>query len=401
MSDKQIEHASQVLTADTMPIGQVDEVHVEDFTSFFNHTFSRPNAPDDKNWDYSAGVTKEQSEIELDGSEHLLSEQRGNYPPGSEAIPGVAFRVTSMPTGGSVYAGYFDDTDDDSVPDEGFGFGADASGTFAFIAKEGTVRRVYQADWNGPASVEDNPFDVHYPRICRFPHLFYGGGAIEYRIIDHGTNDQGVPETEVKTVHIETPETVASEGAPFNDGPPFGQPNLPIAFTADSVTGGALRANAAHYESGDDEGEKRVNGEHFAGVTVGTTGWTPLLSWRKRTDWEMVNVRPLRLGVIAETNNIKLELQLGSTLNTPSWGRPTHTDDDETAVEVDTSATIDTNGQRRWVGFAPAGQGNQGGDLEAEDLEFNLPTDEIVTLAGQAVGGEATAHGAVGWQEFF
>lgn len=256
---------------------------------------------------------------------------------------------------------------------------------------------IRQSAWNG-AGVPDRPFDSHYPRISRFPHLYYGGGAIRWRIVDHTDSVEPV----LKTVHTETPESLADAGAPFNAGPPLDQPNLPPAFASNSLTGANVRANAAHYNLGDTHAEKRVNGEHFAGVDAGTTGWTPLISWRKRTGWEGVNVEPLRLLVAAATTDAKLELQLGTSLDAnASFGLPTHTDGDESAVHVDTSGGISSNGQRRWPGFVAAGQGANTGGMQADDLEFNLPSAETVTLAAQGVGGTSTLSGAVAWKEYF
>lgn len=391
----------------TNPETQVDELRVEDFTSFFNHTFSRPGAPDTKNWAFiDADVTKTGSEVELASTTGLIGKQRGNYPPGSEAIPGVAFRVTGTPTSGECFAGYFADTNDDQIPDVGFGFGSDATSDFAFLAKGGTIQRVRKADWNGE-DITDRPFVGHYPRICRFPHLFYGGGAIRWRVVGHETVD-GTPTPTLKTVHTETPESAADYGSPFDAGPPFDQPNLPPAFTSNGLAGGSLRANASHYESGEDESENRLNGEFFGGSTgtsVGQTGWTHLVSWRKRDGWDMVNVKPFRVGVIAESSDVQLELQLGSTVSSTSFSLPTHTDSNGSAVEVSTAGSLDTAGQRRWVGYSQAGSSSalssSPGLIGQSSLDFNLPGEDVVTLAANGVGGSASVFGYVAWEEYF
>lgn len=391
----------------TNPTTQVDEVRVEDFTSFFNHTFSRPGAPDTKNWAFvDADVTKSDSEIELATTTGLIGKQRGNYPPGSEAIPGVAFRLTSTPTGGEAFAGYFADSDDDQIPDVGFGFGSDATSDFAFIAKGGTIQRIRQSDWNGEV-VGGRPFVTHYPRICRFPHLFYGGGGVQWRIVDHDTVD-GTPTPTLKTVHTETPESVSSYGSPFDAGPPFDQPNLPPAFTSNGLAGASLRANASHYESGEDESENRINGEFFggaSGTSVGQTGWTHLVSWRKRDGWDMVNVKPFRVGVIAESSDVQVEVQLGSAVSSTSFSLPTHTDANGSAVEVTTSGSLDTAGQRRWIGYAQTGASgafsSSPGLIGESSLDFNLPGEDVVTLAANGVGGSASVFGYVAWEEYF
>lgn len=387
---------SRMATEFTGPETQVGEVPVEDYGSFFNHHFARPNAPDDKNWEYTAAdLTKQASEIELDAaSTTLTTTQRGNYPPGGQAIPGVAWRVTGTPTGGSAEAGYYDGTD-------GFGVGEDATDSYVFISQAGTKKKVYRTDQGNGGWNEHQPdsrvWDTDSPVITRFPHLFYGGGDILVRALLH---DADV--SELTTLHRFTPDNVV-DTLGLAAGPPIQQPNLPVRFETASLAGANLRANAAHYEVGQDQGETRVNGEHFSGVTVNNSGWTNLISWQKRTNWDPVNVRPLRITAFASSEDVKLELQLDSTLDSnASFSTPTHTSSDETAVEVDTAGGISSNGERRWPGYLAAGQGAQPGDVQAQTLTFNLPTGQIVTLAAQSISNtDATVSGAVAWEEYF
>jgi hypothetical protein len=370
----------------SVPTTQVDEVRTENFTSFFNLTFARPEAPDDKNWNYTpADVTKQGSEVELAATTTLESTQRGNYPAGSEAIPGVAMRLTATPSAGSGQAGYYN-------ADDGGGAGEDSQDSYVFMRHDGAEKKVYRTNWNGyqPSS---RVWVGNRPVITRFPHLFYGGGDFEVRALIHG--DTG---SELKTLHTFTPESVDDT---FGDGPPFTQPNLPITFESSSLTGGSLRANAAHYEFGEVETENRVNGEHFTGVDAGTSGWTPLLIWQKRTGWDMVNVQPLKLSVTATSNDAKLALQLNPTLSSTTTRLPTNSSSDETAVEIVDSFSFDAVGERRWPGYVTAGQGNQPSSVSSEDLTFNLPSDQPVALVAQGVGGTATLSGVVAWEEFF
>jgi len=134
--------------------------------------------------------------------------------------------------------------------------------------------------------------------------------------------------------------------------------------------------------------------------SVDTSGWTPLISWQKRSGWDMVNVKPLKVALAAESADVKLELQLDPGLGSPSWSRATHSSPSETAVEVDTSGTLDSNGERRWPGYVTAGQLNEGSIIQ-NDVDFNLPTGQAVTLAAQGVGGTASVSGVLAWEEFF
>lgn len=367
-----------------IPKSQLDEVVTSESDSFFNHTFARPEAPDDKNWQYTdADVTKFNSEIELASTTTLETNQRGNYPPGSTATPGVALRFTGTPTGGEALGGYFNDNN-------GLIVGEDTTDSFVRLRAGGTDVTVYRTDWNGYVP-DERVWVSNRPVITRFPHLFYGGGDLEVRALLHGADS-----SELRTLHTFTPDNVTG----IADGPPIQQPNLPVRFQSIGLTGGNLRANACHYEFSQTHSETRINGEHFQDVSVSTTGWTPLLLWRKRPGWEMVNVKPLKIAASAATNDAKLEILLDSEVSNVTTSLPTHTTSDETAVEI-VDATVDTLGERRWVGYSAAGQGNSGGQTNPSDLTFNLPSNETIGLFAQAVGGTATVSGAVAWEEYF
>jgi hypothetical protein len=367
------------------PETQVEEVRTENYNAFFNHTFARPGAPDSKNWAYTdADVTKQDSEVKLASTTTLESTQRGNYPAGVEAIPGVAFRVTGTPTAGSAEAGYF-------TANNGGGVGEDSTDSYVFLRKGGTTKKVYRSDWNGYAP-DSRVWTGNRPVITRLPHLFYGGGDFEIRAILHRQD-----ESTLRTLHTFTPENVDDT---FSGGPPFDQPNLPIRFESSNLSGGSLQANAAHYEFGEVKAENRVNGEHFTNISVSETGWTPLLIWQKRTNWEMVNVQPLQSTVSAASSDVKLGIQLNPELTVNSTALPENTSSDETAVEI-VDATVDAFGERRWAGYTTAGQGIGPGVAADDDLTFNLPANQPVMLVAQGVGGSATVSGCVSWEEYF
>lgn len=372
------------------PETQLEEVRTREFEPFFDLHFARPESPDTKNWEFDpANVTKDNSEIELASTATLESTQRGNYPPGTEVIAGFAGRVTGVPTTGEAKLGYYNGSN-------GFGVGEDTTDSFIFLLKGGTEHKWYRQDWNN-YSPDSRVFVNDHPVVVRMPHLFYGGGRIEVKALMH---EQG--RTNLRTLHRITPNNTPSN---WGDGPPFNQPNQPITFQSNSLTGAAVRANAAHYEFGNRRAETRVNGEHFVNVSAGTTGWTPLMSWEKRSgEWNVVNVKPQKLSVAASGASAKLELQFGTTLSNATFNLPLNTSSSETSVEVTrdgNQGTINTSGERRWVGFATEGQGNSSGQTQVTDVDFNLSSDRIVTLAAQGVGGTATLSGAIGWEEYF
>lgn len=370
-----------------IPTNQLDEVETQQAISFFNHHFARPEAPDTKNWEFTAAdVSKDASEVELTASSTVLeTTQRGNYPPGGEATPGVAFRLTGAPSAGEGFAGYANATD-------GLVVGEDTEDSYVEIRNAGTAKKVPRSDWNGYVPDERVWVDSR-PIITRFPHLFYGGGDLGIEALLHG--DDG---SELRRLHTFTADSINDT---FGDGATISQPNLPVRFQSDGLSGATVRANACHYQFELNEGESRTNGESFDGVSAGTTGWTPLLAWRKRGGWDMVNVKPLKIKVAAAGADARLELQLGSGVSGGTWALPTNTSSSETAVQVNEGVSLDTNGERRWPGYVVAGQGSQPGEVVANNLDFNLPADRVIVLAAQGVGGSSTLSGVVGWEEFF
>lgn len=370
----------------SVPTNQLDEIETQQAISFFNHHFARPEAPDTKNWEFTATeVTKQGSEIELASTTTLQTTQRGNYPPGGEATPGGAYRLTGVPSAGEAFGGY-------ATANDGLVTGEDTTDSFIEIRNSGVTKRVHRTDWNGYVPSERVWVDSR-PIITRFPHLFYGGGDLGIEALLHGSDGSAL-----RRLHTFTADSISDV---FGEGSTIGQPNLPFRFESASLSGGALRANACHYQFELSQGETRVNGEHFTEVNAGTVGWTPLIAWRKRNGWDMVNVKPLKMKVVASGADAKLELQLGATVSGGSWNRPTHSSPSETALEFNTGATLDANGERRWPGYVAAGQGSNSGEAESQNLDFNLPTDQVVVLAAQGVGGTATLSGVVGEEEFF
>lgn len=375
-------------TPTSVPVNQLEKVETQESVSFFNHTFARPEAPDTKNWEFDpANVTKDGTEVELASTGTLATTQRGNYPPGGVATPGVAFRVTGAPTAGEAYAGY-------ATSQNGIVTGEDATDSFIEIRKNGTTIRLHREEWNGYVPDERVWVDSR-PVITRIPHLFYGGGDLAVDALMHGEQ-----QSKLRRLHTFTADSL---GNTFADGATIGQPNLPVRFESNGLTGGNIRANACHYQFELDEGERRINGPHFDNVDAGTTGWTPLVAWRKRAGWEMVNVKPLKIKVAASGADARLGLQLGATVSGGTWRLPENTSSSETAVEVNTgdALSLDVTGERRWPGYASAGQGSKTGSTESADLDFNLPSDRVIVLAAQGVGGTSTLSGTVGWEEFF
>jgi hypothetical protein len=106
------------------------------------------------------------------------------------------------------------------------------------------------------------------------------------------------------------------------------------------------------------------------------------------------------LSVAATSSDAKLAIQLNPTLSSTTTTLPTNTSSRETAVEI-VDASFDEPGERRWVGYATAGQGNSAGSVGGGNLNFNLPATQPVALVAQGVGGTAELSGFASWEEYF
>lgn len=372
-----------------LPKTQVGEVKTEQFRSQFNYTFARPNEPNDTRWNHT-NVTGDNPEVVLTGDASLSSKQRGNYAPGSESIPGVAFRVTGTPgTGEEAIGGYY-------TSDNGMLAGIDEDLSFAEVRDAGTTHRVRLdgTENNGELPPNWDHFRSH-TRILRFDHLFYQGGAIGVDILGY----DGF-EPSLYRVHTFTPGNTNEMGTPIS------QPNLPVAFDTTSLTP-ELRASAAHYEKGEGESEARFGGEH-ASATFDSTSWSHVISWQKKSSYVQTNVKPLYINAFAESANVKLEMQVDATLGdggggTPSFGVATHQEADETPLEwvVGSDAVINSNGRRTWAGHAPGGQGSSPGGSALARLVQNLDVGQTVTLAAQGYSGSGTVYVVPAQEAFY
>lgn len=397
-----------VLTFDkyTTPLG---ELATDRYLAQYNHTISASEEwPDSLRWkttETASGTVSKAGNNEgvlqtgTTGTAVAAVQTReyGHYPPGSEAIPGVAVRLHTNPTGNQdARWGYFDGQD-------GMGFGTrifqngetTAGGTitttglqpYAFTQKSGTTSIYAQEHWNldtlDGSSNEENPSghdlrDFSELTICRFPHLYYGGGRIRWAVKVHDRSGDA-PQAPLIEVHTVAAETEA----------PIDTPHLPsqarVENNGTTTNNLDLRLTAAHYVTGDTEPDTRVNGVRNSVAGISTTEFVPIISWRKRTGWEAVNVRPVKIAVQAGTD-MELMLVEDASLTGASFGLAPWTDSSESAVYYDTSATSMTQnvGNRRWVGQVTGGQGNKSGDNVADDIDFNLPSTQIVTLAARA-----------------
>lgn len=310
----------------------------------------------------------------------------GPYLSGLEALAGAAFRAGSSPTGNQVIrVGYFNAND-------GFGVQLDSTSLAAFLRNGGTETVVRRSDWDDPldgTGASGHNLDILDMNIWRMPFRWYGGGPV--RFFTDVINDNLYPD-------FVPAHAIGRQG----NGVIFQDTNLPIRC---EVENGSTTENLDVFIGGRHFGvfgryapTARVISEERTGVTVGTSGLTPLISIRFKDAFKGVPVIPSGIDIIT-TSDISIYGFYNGSLTDDSFTTPSDTTASETAMEVDTSSTAYSAGDKNWSGGASGGSGNQtvatGGDLP----DIPLAAADTYTLAAQAIDSSATVDAWLRWEE--
>lgn len=383
---------------------------VEELSILWEHELHAPNASDgdgitNKFFEYSSGnTTRSGADVDVEEGGFVRTKERGDYGAGKQAVPGVAGRWNQVPTNDQdAWMGYYDNSNGIGV---GVGYkdftdgesGATSSGAqpYVFFEVGGEGREVVpQENWNidtldgtgiGPA------VDLTDGTTVRFPGAAYGHSRCGVEIgvkSDDQDADFSIAGDAFKMypVHVFTKlgQTMWDEF------------DLPIEWnTSGSQNNGfVLKATACHYQGDEGRTLKRLSGEGFTpqknggnNISLNTfSDWTYLLSFRKRSGWEGIDITPIGVSVNAD-QNIEMQITVGGDFNNTSYGLPDDTGTTEAAVEYDiktwdlttdsqksTDTTIGTDrGRREYYDTVP-------GDKQ-EPVAVGADFEDVV-LAGQ------------------
>lgn len=324
----------------------------------------------------------------------LASAERGRYQPGAQAQAGIGVRLPATTYTGTAEArwGYFD-------TDNGFGFGIDATSPFVFTRRAGADTDVAQADWNrdtlngnGPSGVT---LDLTKGNIFQIDFSWYGYGVIQYKVVLPNTSGR---QTSI-VVHEFTPVAQTS----------VVDPNLPINVV---TSNGDTTTNYVAYVGGRQfsvltkfEPNRRINGNRrLSQGSIGTT-FVPLISFRRKSAFRSVSVKIDGFDIITD-QALVWEIRSGvevADLTGESFGTPVNTTAAETAVESDIAATAVTNASGEFIagGIVNAtGSGNKAsGSFSTDQLQFDVPDLQIITLQARSISGTATVSSFFRWKE--
>lgn len=125
----------------------------------------------------------------------------------------------------------------------------------------------------------------------------------------------------------------------------------------------------------------------FRGSVNTTTTPVPLVSFRRKSDFNNRSVKLQSYDTIATSANCFIEIRVGGTLTGASFGTPTDAIAAETALESDKSATAISGGTVVWTGIVAAGTNINNSSLASQDVDLDIPNGNTVSLCARTITG--------------
>lgn len=318
---------------------------------------------------------------------YLDSAEIGRYIPGYGAEIGIGFRLDSIPSGTKdiMWGGQ------DSEEANGFFFGHDSTGLYVALERNNSFTKVYQSSWNidkldgnGQSGVTIDPTKGN---IYQIEFSWYGYGQIVFGIVGVINNRQTVIPchqiSNFSTTSVLSPNLRVHAQLNNNDD----SENLK------AYVGGRQYSIVGIYVP-----KYRFTGQWRASVNTSTTV-IPLISFRRKTDFNDRSIRIQGYDSIVGTEPCVLEIRIGSTLTNASFVNPTNYTAAETALETDISATAVTAGNVVWTQLLEAGSNKNNENLTANNVEFDIPNGQILTMCVRTVTGTGTITSALRMRE--
>lgn len=316
----------------------------------------------------------------------LDSAERIRYIPGFDAEIGIGIRIPTLPTGNQEAKWGVRNPDQT----EGIYFGVDATGFYVATLRNSVETKIYDTLFNinkldGAEGEEiDRRFDIDLSEgnIFQVDYSWYGYGQIVWEVT-------GIPTGRNKQVPIRCHQ------AKIDGTTSVQSPNLPIFIEAtnggdaadfDVYVGGRQASVVGRYVP-----KYRTTAQARASVSTTTTS-LPLVSFRNKSGFEDRTIQiDDALAIVASQDHV-IEFYINPTLTDASWTTPTNATASETALETDVSATALSGGTLVFSYYAAAGLGAQERPVESLAV-FDIPENQIVTMAARTVTGTGTCKG--------
>lgn len=358
-----------------------------------NATYAPSDLRDIQRTTGDASISHINSEFKLQHSSAgdkvvMLTGSTGRYTPGVAAEAGVGVRFPDEITGDAVaYYGYFNLDDNDDIYN-GAVFGKDSNGNFIAIFRNGTQAvKVYQEDWNISK-------DINLPQgnVYQIRFTYYGYGLIEFRKL---TSETGDKRQEVSTLHTYRP----------TGEPALANSNLRVGAMIDSTNDSKeynLYLSGRQFSLiGETNFKERIVSHKVDSVTVGTSDYTPIMSFRQKDSNRATPIKIQEYELLTD-NDIFTQWRINSDISYSSgdltWNTPSDHSADEVSLEVNDNAdNIDVStGVKINESIVEGGSGVDKIKLGKSATITDIPDEYIISLCAKAINSEASVSPAIG-----
>lgn len=328
----------------------------------------------------TASISVVNGEIEIDGTvqkHSLYTRDRGRYLPGLVGMAGLGVRIPDASVGHYEF-GYGDS--------EGNRFGIEIDQGIVYTFIESAGNRYYRkpsSQWADPLNGKGPSgqlLDFSNGCILRLPFGWYGYLSIKFNIGISGLSDDHVIEVD----HAQH----------TNPGVSIVQPDLPIFAEAD---GGVMYVGGRQFGVfGRYKPSFRVTSPDVVTKSGIGTSYEPIVSFKFKNSQEIQwRAVPAYLDSVSIGTDSKIEYAVfvDTTLTGEVFGDITSVDPDETALQIDSSATSFTGGYKAYSDILISGQGSSQNSEDAPLSSVRIPSGSVVTLAAKSLTTTADVDG--------
>lgn len=340
----------------------------------------------------SGAIVDNESDYELQHNasndfSKLLSSERGRYIPGNASEVGVGARTEGSFSDGDIEAlwGYFHmevdgNNNKQETIEDGLLFGKDSLGLFIQLIKGGTSKRkVYQSNWNLNSSENIDPDNGYVFHIL---YNYYGNGLIIFQWVK---SEEGMDKQTVVDLH-----SIKIDGETS-----MGNSNLKVGGLIRSsnssdtprlfITGRQFSTIGKYFPN------TRITTQEVEQITVGTSDYIPLVSFRRKQGNREIPIEFYGFDVLTD-QDIVLEERINSDLTGANFSDIQSQESSETSIQYDSSASDINRSTGIKVGqhLAVGGQmGNRRSASSQQDLPLSFPDDSTLTIAAKAISSSA------------
>lgn len=320
----------------------------------------------------------------------LASSAKGRYVAGKSAEYGIGVRLESNTFTGDTDAkwGAIDEQN-------GMYFGQNSTGKYVAILDDGEETKIYQEDWNTDkldgTGDSELTLDTTMGFVYNIVYTWYGYGVINF-------------EVKMKTENFGIRNVICHKQV-INNKTTIKNTNLPLIVLIEQTTsannetifvGGRQFSILGSYTPV----YRSVSGYSLAkSVPILDTNPTPLIAFKQKA---IVDYASAKISGIDVTTSTKIIVELyvadESALTGASWVPPQRVKPNETAFEIDISATsfdLTTANMLYRIKLDGGTTGNSTNNKELESLLLNIPDNKIVVLTAFAVSSTSTVDSLV------